>query len=96
MRFNAKKCYILSTRNKSHKIYSLNEHILQQVKHNPYLGLQISKDLKMDHPHIKPGKESEFNTRLSKKKLEILPTRLQKKNPAYISLVDQRWNMEPT
>jgi hypothetical protein len=46
MRFNAKKCYILSIRNKSQRIYTLDGHILQQVQNNPYLGLQISEDLK--------------------------------------------------
>ena len=46
MRFNAKKCYILSIRNKSQRMYTLDGHILQQVQNNPYLGLQISEDLK--------------------------------------------------
>ena len=46
MRFNAKKCYIMSIRNKTHKFYTLDGHILEEVKDNPYLGLQISSDLK--------------------------------------------------
>jgi hypothetical protein len=46
MRFNAKKCYILSIMNKSQRMYTLDRHILQQVQNNPYLGLQISEDLK--------------------------------------------------
>jgi hypothetical protein len=46
MRFNAKKCYILSINKKSNKFYSLDNHILQEVQDNPYLGLQISNDLK--------------------------------------------------
>jgi hypothetical protein len=46
MRFNAKKCYILSIKQKSIKLYSLNGHILEQVKNNPYLGIQISEDMK--------------------------------------------------
>ena len=46
MRFNAKKCYIMSIRNKTHKFYSLDGHILEEVQDNPYLGLQISSDLK--------------------------------------------------
>jgi hypothetical protein len=46
MRFNAKKCYILSIENKSQRYYNLSGHILQQVQNNPYLGLQISDDLK--------------------------------------------------
>ena len=46
MRFNAKKCYILSIKQKSITLYSLNGHILEQVKNNPYLGIQISEDMK--------------------------------------------------
>ena len=50
MNFNAKKCYILtvskSAKNTSSFYYQLNNTILQNVDHNPYLGLLISKDLK--------------------------------------------------
>ena len=46
MRFNAKKCYILSTTSRSSHFYSLNNTILQQVSSIPYLGVQISDDLK--------------------------------------------------
>ena len=46
MRFNAKKCYVLSINNKSSRYYQLEKHTLQEVQDNPYLGLQISKDLK--------------------------------------------------
>ena len=46
MRFNAKKCYIMSIRKKTSKFYSLNNHILEGVQDNPYLGLQISSDMK--------------------------------------------------
>lgn len=46
MRFNAKKCYIMSIRKKTSKFYSLNNHILEEVQDNPYLGLQISSDMK--------------------------------------------------
>ena len=51
MRFNAKKCYLLSTRRKFHHFYSLNSTNLQQVPSNPYLGVTISEDLKWG-PHI--------------------------------------------
>ena len=46
MRFNAKKCYVLSIKNRSSCFYKLNNHILQSVPKNPYLGLMISSDLK--------------------------------------------------
>ena len=45
MRFNAKKCYILSIQQKSSHFYQLFNEILQQVDSNPYLGLTISEDL---------------------------------------------------
>lgn len=46
MRFNAQKCYILSTKNTSSYLYSLGGVILQHVQQNTYLGVQISADLK--------------------------------------------------
>ena len=51
MRFNAKKCYILSIRQKSSHFNQLDGEILQQVDSNPYLGLTISEDLQWK-PHI--------------------------------------------
>ena len=46
MKFNAKKCYVLSSRNKSSYFYAIDDHILQQVQNNPYLGITFSDDLK--------------------------------------------------
>ena len=46
MGLNAKKCYILRMKKKSHHSYTLNNQILEQVLSNPYLGLQIAEDLK--------------------------------------------------
>ena len=46
MRFNAKKCYIMSINQKHSKFYQPNNRILQEVQNNPYLGLEISNDLK--------------------------------------------------
>jgi len=46
MKFNATKCYILSIKKKTHTFYQLEGHILEQVDSNPYLGLQVSEDLK--------------------------------------------------
>ena len=46
MRFNAKKCYTLSINNSSTRHYELSNHILEEVSDNPYLGLQLSNDLK--------------------------------------------------
>ena len=36
----------MSIRKKTSKFYSLNNHILEEVQDNPYLGLQISSDMK--------------------------------------------------
>jgi hypothetical protein len=59
MRFKAKKCYILSIKQKSSKLYSLNGHILEQIKNNPYLGLQISENMKWStHINNTPQKKS--------------------------------------
>ena len=85
MRFNAKKCYILSVRNKSSYFYNLNGHILKYVQNNPYLGLIVSDDLKWN-THI---------TSISKKASSMLGflrrnlkhCNLSCRKNAYISLV---------
>ena len=49
MKFNATKCYLMSihrSKTPSTYLYSLNNHILQQMQDNPYLGAQISENLK--------------------------------------------------
>lgn len=46
MRFNAAKCYILSTKPKTSFFYKLSGTILKNVDHNPYLCIQISSDIK--------------------------------------------------
>ena len=51
MRFNAKKCYILSINNKCKHLYTLDNTTLKQVTTNPYLGITFSNDLKWSH-HI--------------------------------------------
>ena len=45
MKFNAKKCYVLSSRNMSSHFYSVGDHILQQVQNNTYLGIIFSDNL---------------------------------------------------
>jgi hypothetical protein len=46
MKFNAKKCYVMPTKTHSPFFYSLCGEILQSVNHNPYLGVELSSDLK--------------------------------------------------
>ena len=62
MRFNAKKCYIMSINNKLTHFYQLDGHILQQVPENPYLGVTISEDLKWSS-HIKITKKANSTLR---------------------------------
>ena len=47
MRFNTKKCYILSIRQKSSHFFQLDGEILQQVDSNLYLELTISDNCSM-------------------------------------------------
>ena len=51
MRFNAKKFYLMSFNSRSSHSYTRNNHILQKVKQNPYIGILISEDLKWE-PHL--------------------------------------------
>ena len=46
MKFNSKKCYILSSKSKTNFFYNIENNILQQVQNNPYLGITLSEDLK--------------------------------------------------
>ena len=85
MRFNAKKCYILSIRNKSQRFYSLNGHILQQVQNNPYLGLQISEDLKWTTHIANVTKKANSTLGFLRRNLRHCPKDCKKL--AYISLV---------
>ena len=50
MRFNAQKCYILSTataRKQTIYFYQLNGEILQSVPNTPYLGVTLSTELEI-------------------------------------------------
>ena len=46
MRFNAQKCYVLSTKPRSHFYYRLGGTILKYVEQNSHIGIEISADLK--------------------------------------------------
>ena len=45
MKFNAKKCYLLSSIIKSSFFYTIDNQILKQVQDNPYLDITISDNL---------------------------------------------------
>jgi hypothetical protein len=46
MRFNSKKCYLLSSKTKSSFFYTIGNTILKNVQENPYLGITFSNDMK--------------------------------------------------
>ena len=87
MKFNATKCYIMSIKKKTHKFYQLGGQILEQVDSNPYLGLQISEDLKWSThiSNITKKANSTIGHRLPQTKLTTLSEGMQEN--AYISLV---------
>ena len=81
MRFNSKKCYILSIQQNSQLFYTLNGDILKQVEENPNLGILLSEDMKW-HKHIS----------IVTKKASFLPRKLRScsidcRQTAYVSLV---------
>ena len=85
MRFNAKKCYLMSFNSKSSYFYTLNNHILQKVKQNPYLGILISEDLKWEPHLIKITKKANSTLAFLKRNLRHCPEPCRR--TAYISLV---------
>ena len=86
MRFNAKKCYILSINKSSTRLYELNNHILQEVSDNPYLGLQISNDLKWSIHINNVYKKANATLGFLRRNLRNVPENCRK-TAAYISLV---------
>ena len=85
MRFNAKKCYIMSINNRSTHFYSLNNHILKQVEENPYLGLTLTENLKWSSHITKITKKANSTIGFLRRNLKSCPQDCRKS--AYISLV---------
>jgi hypothetical protein len=85
MRFNAKKCYTLSIDKCSTRLDELNNHILQEVSDNPYLGLQISNDLKWSIHINNVYKKTNATLSFLRRNLRNVPENCRK--TAYISLV---------
>ncbi len=88
MRFNAKMCYVLrisQSKSPYTRMYTLDNHVLQEVDSNPYLGYQLSNDLK-------PAKHISIITSKANRTLGFLRRNLRKcpmdlKSTAYKSLV---------
>jgi hypothetical protein len=86
MRFNAKKCYMLSLRKKLQGSYKLDGHTLEQVPSNPYLGVQIQEDLKWkEHINNNVTKKDSFTLGFLRRNLQHCPIECRK--TAYITLV---------
>ena len=85
MRFNAKKCYIMSINNKSSHFYSLCNHILQQVSENPYLGITLTENLKWNSQITKNTKKANSTLAFLRRNLRSFP--LDCRKSAYTTLV---------
>ena len=86
MRFNAKKCYILSVSNKGiQKFYELDSCILKEVDNNPYLGLTLSKDLKWETHINLISKKASSTLGFIQRNLKKCPQECKK--VAYVALV---------
>ena len=85
MRFNAKKCYILSFRQKSSRFYQLDGEILQEVNSSPYLGITISNDLQWKTHITKIVKKAISTLGFLRRNLKYCPEEC--KRLSYIALV---------
>ena len=86
MRFNAKKCYILSVSSKGiQKFYELDSCILKEVENNPYLGVTLSKDLKWSTHIDQICKKSSSTLGFVQRNLKKCPAECRK--TAYTTLV---------
>ena len=85
MSFNAKKCYVLSIKQKTFRFYSLCGHILQEVDSNPYLGVTISNDLKWSNHINNISKKASSSLGFIRRNLRFCPQDCRKM--AYLALV---------
>ena len=85
MKFNAKKCYIMSIRNSSSFFYQLDNTILQQVDSCPYLGVTISSDMSWSTHITKVSKKANSTLGFLRRNLKHCP--MECRRLAFISLV---------
>lgn len=85
MKFNAKKCYIMSIKQKSSFFYQLDKHILEKVNTNPYLGLTISDDLKWSSHINKIANKASCTLGFLRRNLRQCPQECKKL--AYLAMV---------
>ena len=88
MRFNTTKCYVMTISRKrkpSNFIYTLSDQPLENVRDNPYLGIQISNNLKWKTHIDKTTNKANKTLGFLRRNLKHCPTQL--KETAYKSLV---------
>ena len=88
MRFNATKCYLMSIHRAKNPLtyhYNLDNHVLEQVSDNPYLGVQISDNLKWSTHINKIVNKANSTLGFIRRNLKHCNSKL--KESAYISLV---------
>ena len=87
MKFNATKCYIMSfaRRSPSQFFYSLDNTILKSVSTNPYLGIQLSENLKWSTHINSITKKANCSLGFLRRNLKHCPT-VCKRN-AYLALI---------
>ena len=75
MWFNATKCYLMSIHRSKHPFayeYTLNNHALDQVQENPYLGVLICENFKWTKHVNKTSDKANANFRIHTPKFETL------------------------
>ena len=85
MRFNAKKCYILSVKSSSSHMYQLDNQILKQVETNPYLGVTLEQNLGWSHHLDLIAKKANSSLGMLRRNLKFCPESCRL--TAYVSLV---------
>ena len=75
----------MSIRKKTSKFYSLNNHILEEVQDNPYLGLQISSDMKWSTHINKVARKAQSTLGFLRRNLRHCTENCRK--TAYIAMV---------
>ena len=85
MHFNPSKCTILSQNNKSAFYYKIKDEILQSVEASPYLGVEISKDLKWSSQISKITAKA--NSTLGLLKRNLRHCQLECKKTAYMAMI---------
>ena len=85
MSFNATKCNVMSIRPKSSKFYELDDTILKSASSTPYLGVEISDDLKWS-THVN-NISKKANSKLGFVRRNLKNCSTENKKTAYMALV---------